>query len=341
MKMAASTRYKVAILGKNGYVGRELLRLVEKHPNLSLSHLASVDDCLQNSFELDAVFLATPADISMQAASALMQANASLRIIDLSGAFRLPGEVFTQWYEMPHKASFLIEKACYGLCPWATLQPTAQLIANPGCYATAALMALLPFFKANIMNITDEKSIIIDAKSGVSGSGKNPKPELMFCEMANNFYPYKIGKHQHVPEIEKAVADFSEQAINIRLTTSLLPIVRGLAMTIYLKASPSFPSDEAISEAIFNAFHRHYQSYPFVRFQEVGKETMKNEQKFLSLHAVIDTPYCHIGFFVKEGHITLFSSIDNLLKGAASQAIENFNALYQLPIETGLSALSL
>jgi N-acetyl-gamma-glutamyl-phosphate reductase len=326
------TYYKVAVIGKNGYVGKELISLIQRHPYLYLLNLGSIAECMQNSFELDTVFLATPTAVSIDAASKLM--NTDINIIDLSGAFRLPEEDFTHWYGIQHDASFLIEKACYGLCPWATLQAKSQLIANPGCYATAALMALLPLFKTNII---DKKSVIIDAKSGVSGSGKKQTQALMFCEIANNFYPYKIGKHQHIPEIEKAIGDFSEQPIKITLTTSILPIVRGLAMTIYLQAVSSFASDEDIAAAILNAFQLHYQSYSLIRYQEVGKGSVEENQKLLALQHVINTPYCHIGFFVKNGQITLFSSIDNLQKGAASQAIENLNAMYQLPLQTGLT----
>lgn len=326
------THYKVAIIGKNGYVGRELLRLVQKHPHLKLLELGNTADCLQNSHELDLIFLATPPAVSMEAASILMTTD--VNIIDLSGAFRLPEETFTHWYGIQHDASVLIEKACYGLSPWATLQSKSQLIANPGCYATSALMALLPLFKTKVI---DKKSIIIDAKSGVSGSGKKLCAELMFCEVANNFYPYKIGKHQHKPEIEKAIDDFACQQTKITLTTAILPIERGLAMTIYLQAAPSFTTDEDIKEAIFNAFHQHYQSYPFIRYQEVGQGRVEEDQKLLALQHVNHTPYCHLGFFVKEKQIILFSSIDNLLKGAASQAIENLNARYEFPLKTGLT----
>lgn len=324
--------YKVAVIGKNGYVGKELISLIQKHPYLTFIDLENITECVQSSFELDAVFLATPTAVSIEAASKLMTTD--INIIDLSGAFRLPKENFTHWYGIQHDASFLIEKACYGLCPWATLQSKSQLVANPGCYATAALMPLLPLFKTNMI---DKKSIIIDAKSGVSGSGKKQTPELMFCEIANNFYPYKIGKHQHIPEIEKAIGDFSGQLIKLTLTTSILPIIRGLAMAIYLQAVSSFTSDEDIAESIINAFQIHYQSYPLIRYQEVGKDSAEEDKKLLALQHVINTPYCHIGFFVKEGQITLFSSIDNLQKGAASQAIENLNAMYQLPLQTGLT----
>lgn len=326
------THFNVAIIGRNGYVGRELVNLVQKHPHLELLDIWNIAECMKNSLELDTVFLATPPAVSMEAASTLI--NTDINIIDLSGAFRLSENDFAQWYGMQHDASSLIKKACYGLSPWATLQSKSQLIANPGCYATSALMALLPLFKTNII---DKKSIIIDAKSGVSGSGKKPTPDLMFCEIANNFYPYKIGKHQHIPEIEKAIYGFSAQQTTITLTTSILPIIRGLAMTLYLQADSSFTSDEDITEAIFNAFQIHYQQYPLIRYKEVGKGSTEDDQKLVALQHVINTPYCHIGFFVKEGQITLFSSIDNLLKGAASQAIENLNAMYQLPLQTGLT----
>ncbi len=323
--------YNVCILGKKGYVGQELTTLVHQHPLLTLLNIESIADCVKHSSELDLVFLATPPAVSMEAASTLI--NTDLKIIDLSGAFRLPENDFSCWYGMQHQASSLIEKACYGLTPWAA-QADAQLIANPGCYATAALMALLPLFKAKII---DTHSIIIDAKSGVSGSGKKPDPELMFCEIANNFYPYKIGNHQHVPEIEKAIYDYSNQKTSITLTTSILPIIRGIAMSLYVQAKSSFSSDEEISEALLNAFHEAYKSYPLVHFQEVGKGCAAEDKKILAINEVAYTPWCHIGFYVKKGQITLFSSLDNLLKGAASQAIENLNALFQLPLQTGLA----
>jgi N-acetyl-gamma-glutamyl-phosphate reductase len=324
-------RYNIAVIGKDGYVGKELISLIQQHPYLQLFDSCTIADCIQNSHALNLVFLATPAAVSIEATSALI--NTKIKIIDLSGAFRILKDDFTHWYGIQHDAELLIEKAFYGLSPWTTFHPQNQLIANPGCYATAALMALVPLFKANI---TDNQSVIIDAKSGVSGSGRKANSELMFCELANNFYPYKIGKHQHTPEIEKALYDLSAQKSVITLTTSILPIVRGIAMTIYLKAHSSFTSDEEIKNAIFNTFHNAYKEYPLVRYKEVGND-QDADKKILALHSVTHTPYCHIGFFVKNGQIILFSSIDNLLKGAASQAIENLNALYRLPLQTGLT----
>lgn len=194
-------------------------------------------------------------------------------------------------------------------------------------------MSLIPLIKAKLIK---SDQIIIDAKSGVSGSGKQANPELMFCEISNNFFPYKMGKHQHTPEIKKWLYELAGEAADIRLTTSILPIVRGISMTIYAQANASFSSDEAIADAINDALQTAYQDYPLLTYQEVGKTTPNEDEFILSLKSVVQTPNTHIGYFVKEGLITLFSSIDNLLKGAASQAIENINAIYQLPVQTGL-----
>lgn len=323
--------YKVAILGKNGYVGKELMSLVDKHPYLQRLDLDTLDVCVNACTKLDVVFLATPIKASMDAVLKLI--SIGVHIIDLSGAFRLPEAQFTQWYGMQHEAASLISKACYGLSPWANFPKEVQLIANPGCYATAALMALLPLCKARVI---DSSSIIIDAKSGVSGGGKKATNALMFAEMANNFYPYKVGKHQHTPEIEKALLDLSGQQSPITLTTAMLPLVRGIAMTIYVKAASVFSSEKALAQSIFQAFETAYANYPFVVYKEIGQGEDDEDQKILALQTVIHTPHCHIGFFVKKEQIILFSAIDNLLKGAASQAIENLNSLYHLPLQTGL-----
>lgn len=349
-----NTKYNVVVSGIQGYVGRELIALINNHPHLQLAGVHSrqnkdevyqlmpqlakknvpvysILEINQLSSQIDILLLATPAIVSMEIVATLT--NTKIIIIDLSGAFRLPENQFFEWYGIPHSAPQLIKEACYGLSPWMTHQSNYQLIANPGCYATCALMSLLPLFNANLIK-TD--SIIIDAKSGVSGSGKQPNPDLMFCEISGNFFPYKIGKHQHIPEINNALYDMSGKSAKTRLTTAILPIVRGLAMTIYAEANSHLSSDADIAKAVQEALQTAYSNYPLIHFDEVGNDSPTKDQFILSLKNVVQTPNTHIGYFVKDGQITLFSCIDNLLKGAASQAIENINAIYHLPLQTGL-----
>lgn len=349
-----SKKYNVVISGIQGYVGQELLGLVNLHPYLQLAAVHSqrekdelyqlmpqllkqaipvysTQEIKQNLSQIDILLLATPVRASMEIVAAL--ASSTVIIIDLSAAFRLPEEQFLEWYGIPHEAPQYINEACYGLTPWEKQQSNYQLIANPGCYASCALMSLMPLLTANIIK---DDGIIIDAKSGVSGSGKQLNPDLMFCEIANNFYPYKIGKHQHTPEIKKALDKISNKSTSLRLTTSLLPIIRGISMSIYTELNSGFSSDSAISTAINNAFVNAYHDYPLLHFSEIGNDNSINDRFILSLKNVIQTPNTHLGYYVKHGQITLYSCIDNLLKGAASQAIENINAIYQLPLQTGL-----
>ncbi|WP_131781577.1 N-acetyl-gamma-glutamyl-phosphate reductase [Legionella gresilensis] len=354
-----SSIINVAIAGIQGYSGQVLMQLVKIHPYLNLVAafsrqtqvelyqqlpvlkrqnipVYSYEFIKQHPGKIDVLFLATPAAVSIEIADLLINSliNSEICIIDLSGGFRLSEQQFSTWYGLKHRAPSLIEKACYGLTPWVTSQASHRLIANPGCYATCALISLLPLLKANILN---QSTLIIDAKSGVSGSGKQTNPHLMFCEMANNFLPYKIGNHQHIPEIKNALKAIGGKDVTIRLTTSLLPIARGITMNIYGQA-PVGLTDTDIIRLISQAYQDAYHDYPFVHYQAVGQETIDN-LFILSLNQVIGTPNCHIGFFVQDGQITLFASLDNLLKGAASQAIENLNALFNLPLHTGLLSL--
>lgn len=339
-------QYKIMMVGAEGYVGQELTKLIANHPYLKLSgvfsrqnkeklpvdqrHIPvySLAEIAVHAPQADIFLLATPAMISMEIAS--MLAKTEVKLIDLSGAFRLSQNEFSQWYGLPHQAPELINKAGYGLSPWLTRHDDYQLIANPGCYATCALMSLLPLIKEKIIK-TD--NIIIDAKSGVSGAGKSPNPELMFCELMGNFFPYKIGKHQHNPEIRKAIYDHTQTSVKIRLNTHILPLIRGISMSIYAEATVDFASDEAIAAAVKSALQKAYQDYPLIHYEEVNQE---DNQFILSLKNVVGTANTHLAYFINEGQITLFSCIDNLLKGAASQAIENINALYHLPLATGL-----
>jgi N-acetyl-gamma-glutamyl-phosphate reductase len=347
-------KYNVVISGIQGYVGKALIALIHAHPQLQLfgvhgrqtqhdlyqlmPQLAkqnvpvySILEMNQLASQIDILILATPAKASMEMVASLIATK--MIMIDLSGAFRLPEDQFFEWYGFPHCAPELIKKACYGLSPWIIDQSHHQLIANPGCYATCVLMSLLPLLNADLIK-TD--SIIIDAKSGVSGSGKQLNADLMFCELSSNYFPYKIGKHQHTPEINKALYDIAGQTAKIRLTTSILPIERGIAMTIYTEAKSHLSSDKAIAQAVQEALQTAYGDYSLIHFEEVGAGSPTKDHFILSLKNVVQTPNTHIGYFIKNGQITLFSCIDNLLKGAASQAIENINAIYNLPLHTGL-----
>lgn len=343
-----------SICGVQGYIGQELFKLIQQHPHMRLQAVYSRDNendvysalpelaarqipvrdydtLVSESSSSDVIFLATPAEVSLHLVPLL--ANKHGKIIDLSGSLRLSVEETAQWYGLKHQNKDLHATALYGLSPWASLSPESALIANPGCYATAALMALLPLTNANILG----SHIIIDAKSGISGAGKQVNANFMFCEIANNFYPYKIGKHQHTPEIILALKKFSGRNYSLQLTTALLPIERGISMTLYAQANTTVCTDEQILAMIATAYAQSYQNYPLVRYQEVGKGG--NDYFLLALRNVVNGPYCHISYHVQHGHITLFATLDNLLKGAASQAIENCNSLFNLPVHCGLIAM--
>lgn len=350
--------HKVAIVGANGYSGQELAKIVLRHPMAELKALFSRDPAWQLADDVpeasginiahlplteleqlsagDTVFLATPADVSIQLVPQLLADQ--IKVIDLSGAFRLPASQFEKWYGINHNQPDLIEQAQYGLCPWWLDPGNAQqqnLIANPGCYPTAALMALIPLVKAGIIS---PQGIFIDAKSGVSGAGRKAVRSLLFCEIDNNFYPYKIGKHQHLPEIGLHLSQFSAIETNPLMVTHLLPLKRGLSLTIYAsleKALSSKPSDE-LNKLIATAFNKSYDNYPLARHGCIDDITEGELQRLTALTHVIGTPRVHIGYKVQQNHLIVVANIDNLMKGAASQAIENFNVVHGLPITTGL-----
>ena len=357
-KSNSSKDHKVAIVGANGYSGQELARLVLHHPMAELKAVFNRDSTWNLADDIpeangntiphlqlseldqlnpgDTVFLATPAEVSIQLTPQLL--HAQIKVIDLSGAFRLQADEFEKWYGIKHAQPQLIEQAQYGLCPWwlDTNQVQQQnLIANPGCYPTAALMALIPLLKADIIQSRD---IFIDAKSGVSGAGRKAVKSLLFCEIENNFYPYKIGKHQHLPEIGFHLARFSSIKANPLMVTHLLPLKRGLSMTIYTSLSAALrskPSNE-LNQLISAAFNQAYADYPLVNHGCIDDSQQGSAQRLTHLKHVIGSPKVHIGYQVHDNYLIIVSNIDNLMKGAASQAIENFNVIHGLPIATGL-----
>lgn len=332
----------VAVVGSSGYSGFELLRILKKHPAVSNlisfgtkntlegeTNYHTVDKIFALSQNFEIVFLATHAEVSLELAPKLLKLGIS--VIDLSGAFRLNTENivgdYLNWYKIQHSNPELVKSAHYGLVPWSLKKASDNpiLIANPGCYATAILMALLPLLKDGII---EADNIVIDAKSGATGAGKKAEEGLNFCEVDGECLPYKVGHHQHLPEIILQSAVFSNVKIEPHFSTHLLPVRRGIIAGIYTKLKPRKTAAD-----IEQSFCEYYAHYPLVKFsQEIKKD-------LVSLKKVVGTPSTHISYVIDGDKLYLYSVIDNLLKGAASQAIENFNIINDLPVITGLESL--
>ncbi len=361
-------KYATAIVGARGYSGLELARILLKHPHAQLTACFATDadfalsDYLSESaaaaipvfamLELEkmaagfhTVFLATPAEVSMELAPKLLKAGA--HVIDLSGAFRLKGKtpeqtiaLYKEWYGFEHSSPELVAGAHYGLVPWSgpankAGKPSSSapsLTANPGCYATSVLMGLLPLLKAGLI---DTRTLVIDAKSGTTGAGRKAAEALQFSEVAGECLPYKIGSHQHFPEICGYAAEFAAQTIDPLFSTHLMNTRRGIISGIYARLASHVSPDTAAAQ-LASAFASAYDGYPLVKISAL---TAKNERSELSLKKVAGSARVHLRHKLVGDKLYVFSLIDNLLKGAASQAVENFNRLVDLPVHTALTEL--
>lgn len=343
-------KVRVVIVGSTGYGGVELIRLCERHPRLELGALVSTSAAeeplssvyphlshLQMTFsELsidhivasgDVVFFATPAGVSSEWIPQLVERG--MVCIDLSGDFRLtdPNE-YEAWYGRKAADVTYLEKAVYGLSEWheAAIREAA-FIANPGCYPTAALLGLLPLLKRHFI---DPQSVIIDAKSGVSGAGRSSNVSLSFTEVNENFRPYKVGVHQHIPEIERYCRQFADQELRVSFTPHLVPMSRGICCTMY-----GTLSSEITAEDIAALYRAQYEEAPFVRLRSDGTWPQTKD--------VTGSNYCDIAFHVDErtGRVIIVSVIDNLVKGAAGQAVQNLNIRMGWPQTLGLEGTPL
>jgi len=365
MKMEAKKQYSAAIVGARGYSGLELVHLLTSpasYGSLLQSQAAGGSLVLQALFaskdfdlkkdildpavlsipcykeeellnhQFDFVFLATPAEVSLKWAPILLEKGS--HVIDVSGAFRLKNnsvDSYKKWYNFEHTHPDLAVSAVYGLQPWCAEEIKNQvqgakgpvLIANPGCYATACLMPLVPLLQNNII---DSETVVLDGKSGTSGAGRKAEERLLFTEVDGDCLPYRVGQHQHTPEIIEAAKAFSGIQIDPFFSTSLLSTPRGLTVALYAKIHSSFigQSSDSVEAVIEQAFAKSFAQYPWVRWQNLNKD---NNSKLLSLKSVQSTPYTHISFSLKNNKLYVFSVIDNLCKGAASQALENAYAI--------------
>lgn len=339
---------RVGIVGATGYTGSELIRLLSGHPQAQitalvsrseagkpiasvLAHLHGLDLPILSEYDPDAlakqcevVFLAGETGFAMEHAPALLQRG--LKVIDLSADFRLKDPaMFAEWYGKTHIATDLLGEALYGLPELtpADAYSSARLIANPGCYPTAAGLALAPLVRAGL---ADTESIIIDAKSGVSGAGRSRVAvDYLFTELDENFKAYGVERHRHTPEIEQTLSAASGQTVRVRFTPHLVPMTRGILCTAYARLH------EAVRpERLHALYAEFYRGQPFVVVRPLGNYPATRE--------VYGSNRCDIGLTVDARTQTavIISAIDNLVKGAAGQAIQNMNLLLGLSPTAGL-----
>ena len=347
--MVSNKTIRAAVLGASGYTGADLIRLAARHPALKITaliakghagqslaqvfpHLASLDlpplvssDQVDWS-KVDVVFCGLPHGT---AHSEIAKLPKRIKIIDMSADFRLRDPAtYAEWYANEHSAPALLKEAVYGLTEhYRDKIKSARLVACPGCYPTAVLLALLPLAKAKLIALDD---IIIDAKSGVSGAGRTLKQNILFAEAGVGLSPYGIGNHRHVPEIEQELGLAAGTPVTVNFTPHLAPMARGELCTCYVRLA-----GKASASDLRKALSKAYADSPFVRIVEEGV--------IPATQHVRGSNFCHIGIFADriKGRVIVVSAIDNLVKGSAGRALQNFNLMYGFEETTGLEQLPL
>lgn len=342
---------KVAICGASGYTGAELLRILQQHPKVKVTAVTSESSAGKTPFDLyghlfeysnlifeplekkslakqaDFFFMALPHGMSQQAVDYFFKAGK--KVCDLSADYRLKNHlIYEQWYKTQHKFPETLKHAAYGLPELHRAKiKKSSLVANPGCYPTGAILALYPALKAGIVDLP---SIVIDSKSGTSGAGRKADQAYGFCEVQGAFKAYAVASHRHTPEIEQELSVIADRPMAINFTPHLLPVERGILTTCYGRLRRRADTDE-----IYDAYLKAYAKEPFVRVLKPGK--------FPDIKHVRGSNYCHIGFMLNErtSTIVFVSAIDNLVKGASGQAVQNMNLMMGFKETTGLESIAL
>lgn len=335
-----------AVIGATGYAGAELVKILLRHPRVRLTALTTRQETAiplrslipglskksplevrKFSFaeikkKADVVFLALPHTEAMEVAARFFRAGKI--VIDLSADFRIRSvSVYEKWYGVKHRQRKLLAQAVYGLPElYRASIRKANLIANPGCYPTGACLGIAPLLRDGLI---EPDSIVIDAKSGVTGAGKKLNPATQFCEIDENFYAYKVNRHQHMPEMEEVLSEISHEGVHLTFVPHLLPLNRGILSTIYMKKRSGVRVVD-----LRKSFEEAYGAEPFVRVQKEGE--------FPVLRDVQGTNYCDLGFASDpdEDEVIVITAIDNLVKGASGQAVQNLNIRAGFPEEDGL-----
>lgn len=342
---------KVGILGASGFTGAELMRILAGHPEVELAfttanqyagtpvadlypNLTGIVDLEFLNYEpsladgVDIVFAGLPHGSSMEFVPKLVTHD--VKVVDLSGDFRFTdAEVYETWYDAPHTASGLLGRAVYGLTElYRDKIAESSFVANPGCYPTGALLALAPLIKLGVIEPT---TIIIDALSGATGAGRTPKPETLYCAIDENLTAYKVGgRHQHTPEMEMVLSDMAGADLVVSFTPHLVPVGRAILTTAYADLPGHMETGDLIEKV-----SRFYNDERFVKVLPEGKMPQTK--------AVAGSNNCHLGYAVdaRAGRVVAVSAIDNLVKGAAGQAVQNMNVMFGIDEAAGLTAIGL
>ncbi|MCF6159209.1 MAG: N-acetyl-gamma-glutamyl-phosphate reductase [wastewater metagenome] len=338
---------KVGIIGATAYTSLELIKILLNHPEVKITYLgirktdrpriSDIFPSLKTRLDLpcetidqeeipkdiDVAFITLPPTISMQYVPLFTQRG--IKVIDFSADYRFRDtNLYEQWYKKQHTDSSGIETAVYGLPELYKEEiKKTNLIGNPGCYTTATILALAPLLAKGLIYSED---IIVDAKSGVSGRGREPKEGTHYCECNENIEAYSVGGHRHSPEIEHILSLKTDQKVSIQFVPHLIPMNRGILCTIYVK--PKYRTTETSDSDVHKLYKDFYNGEPFIRIKEAN-ETPKTKD-------VIYTNFCDIAAKVTENRIIILSAIDNLIKGASGQAVQNMNVMCRFDEKTGL-----
>nr|HID57742.1 N-acetyl-gamma-glutamyl-phosphate reductase [Desulfobacterales bacterium] len=338
---------RAAVVGGTGYTGAELVRILAGHPQVKLTVISSrqyagipfseVYPCMCGIIDLDCqamsvkdivdkadvIFTALPHKVSMSVVPDFVQQGK--KVVDLSADFRFwEPDIYEAWYE-PHTAKELLQEVVYGLTEVFFEEiRSASLVGNPGCYPTCSLLPLVPLIDAPFL---DHDTIIIDAKSGVSGAGRSLSLSTHYCEVNEALCAYKVTEHRHSPEMEQVLSMVAHKEIRITFTPHLIPLTRGMFTTIYVNLKEPVSEDEILSR-----LESFYKDRPFIRILPGGQVP--------NTKYVRGTNYCDIGFRIDKrvNRLILLSAIDNLAKGASGQAVQNMNVMFGLPETAGLNS---
>ncbi len=352
MASKPDTKAKIGVLGASGYTGSELVRLLLRHPHAEIAlltadrragqemaavfpqfspyvlpKLQSIDGIDWRALALDVAFCALPHGTTQKVIKDLLARAPKTRVVDLSADFRLTPEAYAKWYGHAHQAPELQDEAVYGLTEvYRDAVARARLVANPGCYTTCAQLPLIPLLRANAI---DAGEIVVDAKSGMTGAGRAAKEEMLFSEVAEGIHAYGVGHHRHMAELDQEFSKAAGREVIVSFTPHLMPMNRGILSTIYVRSAGK--SAEQLHEVLLSW----YANQPFVHVLPFGQMPQTRHVRGSNM------TFLGVTKDRIAGRAIVGSALDNLVKGASGQAVQNMNVMLGLPETTGLEQVAL